>query len=157
PMMPPVQQTRMDTHTAEYWARQLRIGAWVALAVTAIGGVRIALDWPAAERRWLIAVGVVLVAQAATLRLPWSRLLRDHRIRAWLLLWWLAEPPVLLLFGLGDPKGLTLYLPGAVLLLISAAAIWSPTVVVLIGTLAAAGYGVLLHLQAGTDPVTSAG
>jgi len=151
---PHMQRPRMDAHTAEYWARQLRIGTWVAIVVTLIGGVRIVLDWPATARWWLVPVTAAVLAQALMLRAPWHRLVRG-RFRHWLLLWWLGQTPVLLFFGIEDPKGPMFYLPGAVLLLITAAALWSPAVVVLIGAVAVAGYCVLLPLQEGADLLTT--
>ena len=148
-----MQRPTMDAHTAEYWARQLRIGTWVAVLVTAIGGVRIALSWPGSAHWWVLPVVVAVLAQIATLRVPWARLVRGP-VRGWLLIWWLGEMPVLLLFALADPDGVMFYLPGAVLLLITAAAIWSPAIVVLIGAFALTGYGVLLPREDRTDPVT---
>ena len=46
-MVLPVQETAMDDHAVDYWARQIRIGAWIAVLVTSIGGLRIGLNWPA--------------------------------------------------------------------------------------------------------------
>ena len=157
-MMQHMQRPGMDTHTAEYWARQLRIGTWVAVVVTSICGVRIALDWPTAQHWWVIPVVVAVLVQAALLRVPWSRLVRGPFRRwllVWLLVWWLGEIPVLLVFALADPDGLMFYLPGAVLLLITAAAIWSPMIVVLIGALALTGYCVLLPIEDSADPITT--
>ncbi|MFI6074440.1 putative bifunctional diguanylate cyclase/phosphodiesterase [Actinoplanes sp. NPDC051343] len=149
------QQTEMDAHTADYWARQLRIGTWVAVFVTSIGGVRIALNWPPSRHFWLVPVVAVVLLQAAALRLPWARLVQHKNVRNWLLLWWFGELPVLLLFGLNDRRGLMLYLPGAVLLLLTAAALWSPAVVVVLGAASVLGYCVLLPAQAATDVVTT--
>jgi diguanylate cyclase (GGDEF)-like protein/PAS domain S-box-containing protein len=149
------QQTEMDDHTAEYWGRQLRIGTWVAVVVTAIGGVRIALNWPADERWWLGPVVVAVLAQVAIVRLPWASIARRSGARKWLLLWWFGEIPLLLLFGLADPRGLMLYLPGAVLLLLTAAALWSPLIVVVLGVCSVLGYGVLLPVHESSDIVTS--
>jgi diguanylate cyclase (GGDEF)-like protein/PAS domain S-box-containing protein len=156
-MFQPVQEqpTAMDDHTADYWARQLRIGTWVAVVVTAIGGVRIALNWPAGRHFWLVPVVAIVLFQAAALRLPWGSLVRRSSVRKWLLLWWFGELPVLLLFGLNDRRGLMLYLPGAVLLLLTAAALWSPSVVVLLGAVSVLGYCVLLPAQAATDVITT--
>jgi diguanylate cyclase (GGDEF)-like protein/PAS domain S-box-containing protein len=149
------QQTEMDDHTAEYWARQLRIGTWVAVVVTSIGGIRIVLNWPADQGWWLAPVVAAVLAQLATVRLPWARIARRPAARKWLLLWWFGELPVLLLFGLTDPRGLMIYLPGAVLLLLTAAALWSPLIVVVLGVCSVLGYGVLLPVQASTDVVTT--
>jgi diguanylate cyclase (GGDEF)-like protein/PAS domain S-box-containing protein len=149
------QQTEIDGHAAEYWARQIRIGTWVAVLVTSIGGVRIALNWPAGRHFWLVPVVAVVLLQAAGLRVPWASLVRRSGVRKWLLLWWFAELPVLLLFGLNDARGLMLYLPAAVLLLLTAAALWSPSVVVVLGAVSVLGYCVLLPVQAATDVLTT--
>jgi diguanylate cyclase (GGDEF)-like protein/PAS domain S-box-containing protein len=154
-MKQPVRQTEMDDHTADYWARQIRIGIWIAVLVTSIGGVRIALNWPPSRHFWLVPVVAVVVLQAATLRLPWTRLVRRAGVRKWLLTWWFGELPVLLLFGLYDRRGLMLYLPGAVLLLVTAASLWSPTVVVALGAASVLGYCVLLPSQVSNDIVTT--
>ncbi|MEV6846673.1 EAL domain-containing protein [Actinoplanes sp. NPDC051411] len=156
-MWQPVQEqpTDMDDHAADYWSRQIRIGTWVAVLVTSIGGVRIALNWPPGRHFWLVPVVAVVLLQAAALRLPWASLVRRRGVRKWLLLWWFGELPVLLLFGMSDARGLMLYLPGAVLLLLTAAALWSPSVVVVLGTASVLGYCVLLPVQAATDVITT--
>ena len=51
--------TAIDDHQAEYWARQIRIGALIAAAVAFFGAVRIVADWPP-DMRW--AAGPVLAA-----------------------------------------------------------------------------------------------
>jgi diguanylate cyclase (GGDEF)-like protein/PAS domain S-box-containing protein len=145
----------MDDHTADYWARQIRIGSWIAVLVTSIGGVRIALNWPPSRHFWLVPVVAVVVLQAATVRLPWASLVRRDSVRKWVLTWWFGELPVLLLFGLYDRRGLMLYLPGAVLLLVTAAALWSPAVVVALGAASVLGYCVLLPSQGSSDIVTT--
>jgi diguanylate cyclase (GGDEF)-like protein/PAS domain S-box-containing protein len=149
------QQTELDDHATDYWVRQIRIGTWVAVAVTAIGGVRIALNWPVGKHFWLVPVVAVVLLQAAALRLPWAGMVQHKKVRNWLLIWWFGELPVLLLFGLNDRRGLMLYLPGAVLLLLTAAALWSPSVVVVLGAASVLGYCVLLPAQAATDIVTT--
>jgi diguanylate cyclase (GGDEF)-like protein/PAS domain S-box-containing protein len=136
----PVRQTDIDDHSAEYWARQLRIGIIIAVAVTAIGGVRIAVDWAAADRWWLIPVAAAVAGQAATLGLPWQRLVRRRPVRDGLLAWWFAEMPVMTLFGLADPDGTLLYATAGMLLLFTAAAFWSPAVIALFGGLTLAGF-----------------
>ncbi|GAA0588001.1 EAL domain-containing protein [Paractinoplanes ferrugineus] len=149
----------MDDHKADYWARQIRIGATIAAVVTSIGAVRI-MGWPGASRWWAVPVVLAVVAQAFLLRLPWNRLVRNAAFRRQLLIWWFAELPILLLFGFADPDGAYLYMPAAVLLLMSAAALWAPRVVVLFGVLSGLGYMVLLpvhaHVGAGLTFVVSA-
>ncbi len=141
----------MDDHTAEYWARQLRIGAGIAAVVTAIGGLRIATGWEAHDRWWLIPVALAVLAQAAIFPLPWARLVRKPDINRWLVAWWFGELPVMALFGWVDPDGWMLYVPTVVLLLISAAAVWTPRFVILLGVLSVGFYAVLLPLRAHTD------
>ncbi|WP_433367349.1 putative bifunctional diguanylate cyclase/phosphodiesterase [Actinoplanes sp. CA-142083] len=138
----------LDDHTADYWARQILIGSTIAAVVTAIGGLRIALSWPSAMRWWLVPVAAAVVLQAAALRLPWQKLVRQERVRRRLHYWWFAELPVLVLFGIADPRGAMLYLPAALLLLMSAATVWSPRFVVMMGVLTGAGYALLLPLKA---------
>jgi len=151
-----VRRLELDDHTADYWARQIRVGSVIAAVVTAIGGLRIALSWPASSRWWLIPVAVAVVAQAAAVRLPWNRLVRNEIFRRRrLVVWWLAELPFLLLFGIGDPQGAMLYLPAAILMLMCAAAVWSPRTVALLGTLVGAGYGVLLPSRADLGPIAT--
>ncbi|MGX6602987.1 putative bifunctional diguanylate cyclase/phosphodiesterase [Micromonosporaceae bacterium Da 78-11] len=148
-----MRQGRLDSHAAEFWARQLRIGASVAAVITLLGGIRIGLDWPAPLRWWAIPVFVAAGVQAATVLLPWLRWVPDPRFRRWLLLWWFGEMPVLLLFGLGDADGIALYMPGAMLLMISASALWDARTVLLLGVLAVLGYCVLLPAQADLNPI----
>jgi diguanylate cyclase (GGDEF)-like protein/PAS domain S-box-containing protein len=144
-----MRRDEMDDHTADYWIRQIRIGAMVATAVTAIGGLRVALVWPHSSHWWLIPIAAAVATHLGSVFLPWGRLVRRERLRRHLLLWWYAELPILLLFGLADPRGAMIYLPGSVLLLIHAAAVWSPRNVVLLGVLCGAGYVVLLPLEGG--------
>ncbi|MGK5678271.1 putative bifunctional diguanylate cyclase/phosphodiesterase [Actinoplanes sp. URMC 104] len=141
----------MDDHTAEYWARQLRIGTGIAAVMTAIGGIRIALSWAPDSRWWVIPVMLAVLAQVCVFPLPWARLVRDGRKRRLLRIWWLGEVPVMLLFGWVDPDGWMLYVPAAVLLVVTAAALWSPRFVILLGVTAVGGYAVLLPVRAGAD------
>ncbi|MBL7254062.1 EAL domain-containing protein [Actinoplanes sp. LDG1-01] len=150
-----MRNVEMDDHTAEYWARQLRIGAGIAAVVTAIGGARIAMGWDPLDRWWLIPVALAVLAQLALFSLPWSRLVRDGRTKRWLVAWWFGELPVMLLFGWVDPDGWMLYLPAAVLLLVTAAALWSPRFVIGLGVMAIGGYAVLLPVRAGTTAGTT--
>ncbi|GIE93151.1 two-component system response regulator [Paractinoplanes rishiriensis] len=142
----------MDDHTADYWVRQIRIGATVAAVVTAIGGVRVTMAWAQNARWWLLLVALAVVAQLALVRAPWGRWIRSERFRSRLLLWWYAEMPILVLFGVADPHGAMLYLTAGVLLLITAAALWSPRTVVTLGVLTGIGYLILLPIKANTGP-----
>ena len=112
----------MDDHTTEYWAHQIRIGVMTAALMTALGAARIGLTWPGESRWWTVPLFAVAVAKVASVFLPWTRLVRSRRVRARLLLWWFAAQPMLLLFSFADQAGPVFYLPGAVLLMIMAAA-----------------------------------
>ncbi|WP_433295911.1 putative bifunctional diguanylate cyclase/phosphodiesterase [Actinoplanes sp. CA-030573] len=150
-----MRRLEFDDHTADYWARQIRIGTWIAAVLTSIGGLRIALSWPANRHWWLIPVAVAVVVQLAAVRLPWNRLVRRPGFRSRLLLWWFGQLPVMFLFGVGDSRGMTLYLPAAVLLLMTAAAVWPPRTVVLLGCLSGIGYAALLPGQARLGAATA--
>ena len=139
-----MQRTEIDDHSAEYWARQIRIGSGIAAGVTMLGSVRVALDWGPAGRWAVLLLVAVLFAQVAALFLPWVRLARHRRVRAWLVLWWAAELPLLFLFAKYDDDGLMLYLPGAALIMVAVAALHGPGVVVGLGVASVAGYLALL-------------
>ncbi|MEU8234913.1 EAL domain-containing protein [Actinoplanes sp. NPDC048967] len=150
-----VQPAEFDDSTAEYWARQIRIGASVATGVTLLGCVRVAVDW-VPDRRWLL--GPVLAAalvQLVAALLPWARLVRSARVRSWLVLWWAAELPLLFLFSRLDQDGLMLYLPGVALILVAAASLYGPTPVVGLGAVAVAGYLALLPDLTGANAVST--
>ncbi len=140
----------MDDHTAEYWARQVRIGAAMAAVVTAIGGIRVATAWAQADRWWLVPVVIAVLCQAAIFWLPWARIVRSERNRHLLTAWWFGEMPVMVLFGWVDPEGWMLYVPAVVLLLITAAALFSPRFVIGLGVMSVGGYALLLPMRAGT-------
>jgi diguanylate cyclase (GGDEF)-like protein/PAS domain S-box-containing protein len=150
----PVRQEELDDHAAEYWGRQLRIGALIAAVITLMGGVWIAVDWSPGLRWWAIPVLAAVFLQVGMVFLPWPRLVRKRRPRRWLLLWWFGEMPMLLLFGLVDRNGPALYMPGAMLLMITASALWDAGTVFLLGTLAVGGYCLLLIDQPGLSPAT---
>ncbi|WP_433717503.1 putative bifunctional diguanylate cyclase/phosphodiesterase [Actinoplanes sp. CA-051413] len=150
-----MQPAEFDDSTAEYWARQIRIGASVAAGVTMLGCVRVAVDW-VPDRRWLL--GPVLAAalvQLVAALLPWARLVRSARVRRWLVLWWAAELPLLFLFSRLDQDGLMLYLPGVALILVTAASLYGPTLVVGLGAVAVAGYLALLPDLTGANAVST--
>ncbi|GAA3952246.1 putative bifunctional diguanylate cyclase/phosphodiesterase [Actinoplanes auranticolor] len=150
-----MQPAEFDDSTAEYWARQIRIGASVAAGVTLLGCVRVAVDWDT-DRRWML--GPILAAalvQIAAALLPWARLVRSPRVRGWLVLWWVAELPLAFLFSTIDQDGLLLYLSGIALIMVTAASLYGPTVVVGLGALAAAGYLALLPDLTGANAVST--
>jgi diguanylate cyclase (GGDEF)-like protein/PAS domain S-box-containing protein len=149
-----VHAAEFDDSTAEYWARQIRIGSSVAAGVTLLGCVRVAVDW-GSELHWLLApVGCAVIAQVLAVFLPWARLVRSPVLRRWLVTWWVAELPLLFLFSRNDPDGLMLYLPGVALIMVTAAALYGPAVVVCLGGLAVAGYLALLPTVTGVNAVS---
>ncbi|MET0492733.1 MAG: hypothetical protein ABW000_06325 [Actinoplanes sp.] len=81
------QPVEIDDHTAEYWARQVRIGASIAAGVGLLGGIRAAFDWSPARRRLVVPILVAALGQGASVFLPWSRLIRRRALRQWLVLW----------------------------------------------------------------------
>jgi diguanylate cyclase (GGDEF)-like protein/PAS domain S-box-containing protein len=143
-----VRRIELDDHTAEYWARQIRIGTLIAAVVTAIGALRIGLSWSPGLRWWAVPVLAAVGLQLAALRLPWSRLVRSATVHRRLVWWGYAELPLLLLFGIADPRGVMLYLPAAFLLVLAAAALWKPRMVAMFGLITGVGYAILLPLQA---------
>ncbi|MGA5298818.1 putative bifunctional diguanylate cyclase/phosphodiesterase [Nucisporomicrobium flavum] len=149
-----MQPAEIDDHTAEYWARQLRIGAAIAAGVTMLGSFRVAVDWPSDLRWWVLPMLVAAVLQLVAFRLPWNRLVRSERTRRWLVLWWVAELPAVWFFGVTDVDGHMAYIPCVALLLVLAAALYGPAVVLGIGIAAMAGYAVLLPAQTTADPLS---
>ncbi|MEU4242226.1 EAL domain-containing protein [Actinoplanes sp. NPDC026619] len=145
----------VDDHTADYWVRQIRIGTVIAALGTLIGAVRVALSWDSDSRWWLVPVFTAVVVQIAAIKLPWRRLIRSKNIRKRLLLWWYAEIPILGLFAVADPAGMMVYVPGALLLLITLAALFTPRTVVVFGAFCVLCYVVLLPWQTGAGPATT--
>ncbi|GAA2583940.1 hypothetical protein GCM10010435_72200 [Winogradskya consettensis] len=149
-----MQRPGIDDHTAEYWARQVRLGSGIAGGVTLLASVRVAVNW-AADIRWWVAPLLVAAAvvQAAAVALPWRRYVRIHRLRRWLLLWWVAELPILWLFAANDEQGVTAYLPCVALLLITSSMLYGPAVVVAVGVTSVVGLLGLVQLRVGVNAV----
>ena len=80
-----------DLHEVEYWARQVRLGAWIATFLTAIGGVRVLVDWPSAQRWWIAPIGLAVAAQAAAAPLNWERIVRSKPVRNSLVVWYVGK------------------------------------------------------------------
>ncbi|MEU7905554.1 EAL domain-containing protein [Actinoplanes sp. NPDC049118] len=149
-----MQSAEFDDHTAEYWARQIRIGSAIAAGVSLLGCVRVAVDWGAGAH-WLIPLVVCAIAgQVGAVFLPWARMVRDRRFRRWLVGWWLVVLPLLFLFSYIDDDGLIIYLPGVALILVGAASLYGPRVVVGLGVLSLAGYLALLPAVTSTSAVS---
>ncbi|MEV8503552.1 EAL domain-containing protein [Actinoplanes sp. NPDC051475] len=148
-----MQPVEIDDHTAEYWARQIRMGAFIAAGVTLLGSIRVAVSWPPDTRWWVLPLILAAVVQAGALGLPWARYVRSSRTRKWLVLWWVAELPAIWLFGATDDEGPMAYLPCVALVLVTAAALYKPVVVVALGVASVGGYLVLLPLRTEVDVI----
>jgi diguanylate cyclase (GGDEF)-like protein/PAS domain S-box-containing protein len=138
-----------DDYDAEYWARQIQVGGWVAVGLTMFGCLRILTDWDHMLRWWAWPCLAAAVLQGALTRLPWARLVSRPGVREALILWWILEVPVLLAFSRVDSRGDALYLPGALLLIKTAAALYPPRWIVPLGGLSIAGF---VGMQFGPHP-----
>jgi diguanylate cyclase (GGDEF)-like protein len=147
----------LDDHEAEYWARQVRVGSCIAGVITIVGGARVALDWAVADRWWLIPVLIAGLVQGALALLPWNRYIRQLRVRRLLVIWWVAELPVLYLFAQHDSDGLLVYTSGSSLVLVLAAALFSPSIVVGLGVLSVAGFLALLPFESNLEIIGTLG
>ncbi|MFI1996960.1 putative bifunctional diguanylate cyclase/phosphodiesterase [Actinoplanes sp. NPDC020271] len=135
---------RIDDLEADFWTRQIRLGAVIATVVTLLGVAEVLVNWAPGQRWWAVPMAAAAGTQALVGALPWRRWIHHRRVRLWLVLWWVLEIPVLVAFALNDPTGLVLYLPCAMLIVVMAAALYSATVVVGLGTLVLAGFLMLL-------------
>ncbi|MFC7533924.1 diguanylate cyclase domain-containing protein [Actinoplanes sp. GCM10030250] len=138
-----------DDHDAEYWHRQIRVGGWLATGITLFGWLRIVTAWEPGLRwaAWLLALAAAFQT-LLTLR-PWSRLVRRRGVREVLFSWWVLELPVLYTFCMVDANGDALFLPGALLVITSAAALYPPLWVIGLGATSVLAF---LALQAGPHP-----
>jgi diguanylate cyclase (GGDEF)-like protein/PAS domain S-box-containing protein len=135
-----------DHYDAEYWTRQLRLGAFIAVSVTCLGILRVLADWPASERWLAVPLAVAAVAQAVAFFLPWRRIVQHHVIRRALILWWAAQLPMLAAFAAMDTLSILIYLPSAILVVMMATPLFSPRTVLSLGTLAMAGFTTLMFV-----------
>jgi PAS domain-containing protein len=138
-----------DEHDAEYWARQIQVGGWVAVGFTLFGCLRILTDWDVSLRWWAWPCAAAALLQLALTRMPWTRLVYRPGVREVLILWWILEVPVLFAFTLVDTRGDALYVPGALLLMKTAAALYPPRWMIPLGTLSVAGF---VAMQFGPNP-----
>ncbi|GAA1588939.1 GGDEF domain-containing protein [Actinoplanes couchii] len=132
-----------DDYDAEYWSRQIRFGGVTACIITTIGASRVATVWDGDNRWWVAALVAAVVLQMLLSALSWKRLVRRPLVREALVTWWVVEIPVLTAFCLIDDAGATLYPPGAILVVTTAAALYPPTWVLLLGILSLVGFAVL--------------
>jgi len=134
----------IDDLEAEYWARQIRIGAAIGAGVTLLGALHVAVDWAPGARWWALPTAAFALFQAVALVLPWARFVRRPAVRLGLIAGWIAHLPVLFLFAAVDPDGRMLYVPGATLALLTVGALHSPRIVAGLGAVAVVGYLALL-------------
>jgi diguanylate cyclase (GGDEF)-like protein/PAS domain S-box-containing protein len=146
-----------DDHDVEYWARQIRIGAWLAAGISVLGCARIAAAWEPRDRGWFVPLAVAALAQGLATRLPWDRIVRRTYARELLFLWWVAEIPVFYWFSYTDDGGRVLYLPGVIVVVTAAAALYPPVWVTVLGGLSLAGFLSLLATQADVDVTFAVG
>ncbi len=146
-----------DDHEVEYWVRQIRIGAWLALGVTLLGCLRVAVAWEPHLRWWCVPLAIAAVVQGAAACMPWNRLVRRPHVRELLITWWISEIPVLYGFSLADDMGRILYLPGVMLVVTAAAALYPPRWVIALGGLSLAGYLGLLYTESGVGVTFAVG
>ncbi|MET0425058.1 MAG: EAL domain-containing protein [Actinoplanes sp.] len=150
-------QPEFEEHEAEYWARQIRVGALIAAGITLLGAARVHLNWSPADQWLLGPILVAVLLQAASVALPWKRYVRRARTRQVLVAWWVAEIPVLFVYAQHDTNGMLLYLPGATLVLVLATALFSPAVVICLGVVSVSGFLALLPFQASLEVVAVLG
>jgi diguanylate cyclase (GGDEF)-like protein/PAS domain S-box-containing protein len=135
-----VRDTPIDHHDVEYWTRQIRVGTWIAIGVTVLGCLRVLFDWPTDLRWWLVPLGLAIAVQFGTLFLPWARVVRNATARRVLILWWVAEMPLLYGFTAMDRASVVLYVPGAILIIVMASPLFSVRAVLALGCLGMLGY-----------------
>jgi diguanylate cyclase (GGDEF)-like protein/PAS domain S-box-containing protein len=143
---------RLDDHEADYWARQVRLGALIALLVTLLGAFQVGHNWTADRRWWAVPIVVAGLVQGLAAALPWRRILRSPQVRTGLILWWVLEIPVLALLAYIDRDGVVFYLPCAMLIVVLASALYQASVVAVLGAMTLAGFFAVLpgHPEATT-------
>jgi diguanylate cyclase (GGDEF)-like protein/PAS domain S-box-containing protein len=137
-------------HERQYRARQIRLGIWTAVGVTALATARIAIAWDAGHW-WLLLAAAAVAVQLPLLRLPWIRLVRSPHLSTMLSLWWLAELVLLTGFTSHDEAGLAVFPIGAALLALSASTIASPRAVFVLGAASFVGYFIMVAAHSGTS------
>ena len=128
-----------DLHEVEYWARQVRLGAWIAIFLTAIGGVRVLVDWPSAQRWWIGPIGLAVAAQVVAAPLNWERIVRSKPVRQGLVAWYVCNVGMLFAFCAFDKAGLSIYPAAGLVIVVAAGALLAPRTVLLVGVLTAVG------------------
>ncbi len=146
-----------DQHDVDYWVRQIRIGAWLAAGLTALGCVRVAAAWAPQDHGWFLPMALAAVAQALATFLPWERILHRRYARELLFLWFVAEIPVFYWFSWADDGGRVLYLPGVIVVVAASAALYPPAWVTVLGGLSLTGFLGLLSMQPDVDVTFAVG
>ncbi|MBG0565839.1 putative bifunctional diguanylate cyclase/phosphodiesterase [Actinoplanes aureus] len=147
----------IDDHEAEFWVRQIRLGVLIAVIITLLGAVHVAVNWVDGQRWWAAPMAVAGLSQSLIWLLPWRRLVHSARVRAGLFGWWLAQIPLLCFFAYVDVYGAVLYLPCVMLMVVTAGALFPPAMVVGLGVLSLAGFLALLPTGTGVSAVLVAG
>jgi diguanylate cyclase (GGDEF)-like protein/PAS domain S-box-containing protein len=129
-----------DQLEVEYWARQVRLGIWIAISLTVLGGVRVWFDWPIQQHWWVLPIAGAAAAQGAAALLNWERIVRSVRVRDWLIGWYVANLALLFAFCRGDWAGLAIFPAAALVVVVAAGAVLRPRTVLQVGALATVGY-----------------
>ncbi|MEU4425531.1 EAL domain-containing protein [Actinoplanes sp. NPDC024001] len=147
----------IDDHEAEFWVRQIRMGVLIAVALMLLAAVHVSINWADGQQWWAWPIGAAGLAQSVIWLLPWRRLVRSARVRTGLFGWWLVQIPVLCFFAHVDLYGAVLYLPCVMLMVVTAGALFPPSMVVGLGAVSLGGYFALLPTHAGLSTVLVAG
>ncbi|WP_051798409.1 putative bifunctional diguanylate cyclase/phosphodiesterase [Catenuloplanes japonicus] len=134
-----------DGYQVEHWTRQIRMGCWIAIVISAVGAVRVVLDWPASSRWLVLAIIAAALIQFGLLWVPWARVVRRPYAREWLFAWWLLELPLLYLFASGDDAALAIFPAGAMVVLVTSAVLYPPIPVAVLGALCIGSFLALAH------------
>jgi diguanylate cyclase (GGDEF)-like protein/PAS domain S-box-containing protein len=147
----------IDDHEAEFWVRQIRLGVLIAVVIPLVGAIHVLVNWAPQQRWWAGPIAACGLAQLLILALPWRRWVRSGRVRAALFSWWLAHIPLLCFVSYVDVNGAVLYLPCVMLMVVTAAALFPPVLVVALGVVSLAGYFALLPTGLGVSSVLVVG
>ncbi|WP_158647417.1 bifunctional diguanylate cyclase/phosphodiesterase [Actinoplanes sp. ATCC 53533] len=144
--------TGPDASLAQYRARQIRLDLWIIAALTLLGTVRVEVAWAPQHRWWLVPLGLSLVLLLAASALPWTRIAGRADWHGWLTAWYGATLAGLYAFSQLDADRLVIYPAGAIVIVVSAAAVCRPRTVLGLGVLGQAGYVILAVTTVRPDP-----
>ncbi|WP_092542012.1 putative bifunctional diguanylate cyclase/phosphodiesterase [Actinoplanes derwentensis] len=132
-------------------ARQIRHNLWIFTALTAMGLVRVAFDWPA-ETRWaLVPLGLSMLVLAAATRLPLEKLAARPQIRPMLAGVYIATLVAHALFSVADPHGTVMFPAGALAIMVAAATTCGVRDGLWVGATAVTGFLTVLALDGAHD------